>query len=237
MDTMTGIRGSGGGALTLPEASEQLRHLGFLLISPFLERSGEANLLVALRERPTQEHFDPEVVRFWRTGEDHRGHADELTIASPMPYQHAFTWGKLELTDRFGIENDFVSLGGTVTADRTPQGVIAIFHSPGPILRMGGHSQAVDRVALEMGAFFGRIMVPIDFQPGAEEEISSASPLERYAAFVAFEHDRYAAFEALRDEHPRQAEILREEAQRLRREHPDDWLAGERLLDRIGLRV
>lgn len=223
------------GAISVPEAAERLRHLGFLLLSPFPDGAGDAHLLIALRDRPTQAHFDPELVRYWRTGEDRRGHIDELTLASRVPIHASFSWGKIEVIDRFGIENNFVSLGGSLEAEEVGDGTVAVFSSPGPILRMGGHSQAVDRVALELGAFFGRMMVPIDFLPGAEAEISAASPLERYAAFVAFEHTRYAAYEALRDEHPRQAEILREEAIRLRRDHPDAWQAGERLLDRMGL--
>ena len=51
-------------------------------------------------------------------------------------------------------------------------------------------------MALELGAFFGRMMVPIDFEPGVEQAISAATPLERYAAFVAFEQARYAGARA-----------------------------------------
>jgi hypothetical protein len=224
------------GPITPAQAAARLNHLGFLLISPFPGHSGDANLLVALRERPSREHFDPELIRFWRTGEDHRGHASELALTTTLPLRRPFSWGKLELADRFGVRNEFVSLGGTLTADRMPGGVAVVLESPVPILRMGGHSQAVDRIALELAAFFGRIMVPIDFQRGAEAEVSSASPLERYAAFIAFEHGRYAGHEELRTEHPRQSEVLYLEAERLRTTDPGSWAAGRRLLDDIGLR-
>jgi hypothetical protein len=224
------------GAITPAEAAARLKHLGFLLLSPFPGHSGEANLLIALRERPSRGHFDPELIRFWRTGEDHRGHAGELTLTSRLPIRRAFSWGKLEIADRFGVRNEFVSLGGTLTADRMAGGVAVVLQSPAPILRMGGHSQAVDRIALELAAFFGRIMVPIDFQHGAESEISAASPLERYSAFIAFERARYASHEELRVEHPRQSAVLHLEAERLRRTEPASWAAGRRLLEDIGLR-
>jgi hypothetical protein len=192
--------------------------------------------LVALRSRPTLEHFDPEMVRFWRTGEDRRGHPLELTLDSRTPMRAEFSWGRVEVIDRLGIENAFATLGGAVSLDQSGPGMaVALFTSPGPILRLGGHSQDVDEVASELGAFFARIMVPIDFEPGVEEAISAAAPLERYAAFIAFEHDRYAAHAAVRQEQPATASVIAAEAHRLATEEPASWEAGSRLLSRMGL--
>ena len=101
---------------------------------------------------------------------------------------------------------------------------------------MGGHSQADDLVALEMGAFFARIMVPIDFNPAAEPALSTADPLTRYAAFVAFQRERYLGHLLLRKEHPRESAILWEEAERLRKAHPQAWEQGRRLLEVLALR-
>ncbi len=226
-------RGAGSG---IAEAAEQLRHLGFLLVSPYPARAGESGLLVALRDRPTLEHFDPELVRFWRTGEDRRGHPAEVTRDSSMPMRSGFTWGHITVLDRYAIENQFATLGGEVIAEETaPDTTVAVFSSPGPILRLGGHSQDVDRVAPELGAFFGRMMVPIDFEPGVEQAISVASPLERYAAFVAFEHARYAVHPALREDAPATAAVLAAEARRLARDEPAAWEGGHRLARRMGL--
>lgn len=217
------------------DAAERIAHLGFLLESPFPEGPGAARLLVAFRPQPTLEHFDPEVVRFWRTGEDRRGHQAELTIAS-RPSQLEFSWGRLEVIDRFGIENDFATLGGDLTVRQVGrQMTVAIFATPGPILRLGGHSQDVDRVALELGAFFGRIMVPIDFEPGVEEAISSATPTERYAAFVLYEQARYAGHLALREAQPAVASLIAAEAHRLSASEPEVREAGRLLLVRMGL--
>jgi hypothetical protein len=217
-------------------AARHLAHLGFLLESPFPDRLGEGRLLVALRDAPTLAHFDPEVVRFWRTGDDRRGHATELTLESRSPARAPFSWGRLEVIDRLGIENSFATLGGVVTLDRVDRHMsVAVFSSPGPILRLGGHSQDVDRVALELGAFFGRIMVPIDFEPGVEEAISAASPLERFAAFIAFEQARYAAHAALREEQPATASAIAGEAHRLATRHAESWESGRQLLARMGL--
>jgi hypothetical protein len=218
----------------LADALGQMEHLGFLLTSPFPGPGGESRLVVTMRAHPTLAHFDPEMVGYWRTDEDGRGLPSELSLGS-QPVDRDFSWGKIEVIDRFGIENDFVSLGGHLVAGMVDDVMVADFSSPAPILRMGGHSQAVDRIALELGAFFGRMMVPIDFQPGIEAAISAATPLQRYAAFVAYEQRRYVAYAVLREEHPAQARILAEEATRLRTEHPADWTAGHSLLDRLGL--
>ena len=222
--------------LGIAEAAAQLRHLGFLLVSPYPARAGESRLLVALRDRPTLEHFDPELVRFWRTGEDRRGHPAGLTRDLSVPMRSGFSWGHITVLDRYAVENEFATLGGDVVAEETaPDTTVAVFSSPGPILRLGGHSQDVDRVALELGAFFGRMMVPIDFEPGVEQAVSAASPLERYAAFVAFEHARYAAHPVLRDDAAAMAAILVAEARRLASDEPAAWEGGHRLARRMGL--
>ena len=218
------------------DAARQLAHLGFLLETPPHGHPGEARLLVAFRPRPTLAHFDPEVVTFWRTGTDRRGHPTELTIASRTPMRAEFSWGPVTVVDRLGIENAFATLGGTLSLDAADIDlVVAVFASPGPILRLGGHSQDVDQAALELGAFFGRMMVPIDFEPGVEEAISAATPLERYAAFVAFESARYARHGALREEQPAIASAMAVEARRLAGEDPENWRAGAALLTRMGL--
>ena len=224
----------------LPEvaaAAHELKHLGFLLISPFPPGTAPSRLLVSIRSQPTQEHFDTEVIRYWETGQDHRGHPQQLDLGSRLPLTHTFSWGKIELVDRFGVENDFVTLGGDLSADRVADDeIVAVLSSSAPILRMGGHSQADDLVALELAAFFARIMVPIDFNPGAEQALAAADPLTRYAAFVAFQRQRYVGHLLLRDEHPRESEILWEEAERLRLQRPAAWERGRALLDELGLR-
>jgi hypothetical protein len=218
------------------EAARHLAHLGFLLETPPHGLPGEARLLVAFRARPTLEHFDPELVRFWRTGEDRRGHLTELTIESRTPLHAEFSWGRIEVIDRLGIENAFATLGGEVSLNAVGRGQsVAVFSSPGPILRLGGHSQDVDQAALELGAFFARIMVPIDFEPGIEQAISVATPMARYASFVAFEDARYTEHAALRREQPAIATAIAAEARRLQADDPATWSAGAELLVKMGL--
>lgn len=219
----------------LREAPDRLRDLGFRLESSW-SSPGPSRLLVAIRDQPTRRHFDPEMVLFWTSGSEGRGHRAELDGGSKTPYRSGFSWGPIMLLDRFGVRNEFVTLGGEVSAERTDPGTTTIvFRSPGPILSLGGHSQRTDRIALEVGAFFGRMMVPIDFEPGMEQAICDATPIARYAAFIQYEMERFGRHRALREEHPDQATIVAGEARRLEAMEPAGWEAGRDLLERMRL--
>ena len=221
----------------LVEAARRLADFGFWLDSPFPSDAGDSRLFVALRDRPTLRHFDPVQVMYWETGEAGRGVPAELVRGTSLPYSHEFSWGKITLVDRLAVRNEFMTLGGMLVAVETaPDTTTVVFRSPGPVLRLGGHSQRADLVATDLGAFIGRMMVPIDFEPGMEQAISSADPMVRYCAFVAYEGQRFGLHPLLREEHPRHASIIVLESRRLERDDPYAWVAGERLLRRLGLR-
>ena len=96
-------------------------------------------------------------------------------------------------------------------------------------MRSTGHSQSVEPLTGEVGAFFARMKVPIDFQPGVEERIAAMSPRALHGAMVATLQRRYARTEALREAHPAIAAWASREVRRMREEHPADWEAGEQL--------
>ncbi len=209
--------------------------LGFLVRRDIPTAGHDALLVVALRAAPTERHFDPELILYWRTGAKARGGRAELTHASTMPRLTDYSWGPIEIIDRFGISNTFVSFGGSLTAEGDAAGtVIAAFRSRGPILRRGGHSQRYDSIAAALGGFFGRLLVPIDFQPGAERLISEATPVTRYAAFLQHEVPRLK-IQLVREAYGADARLLQVEAERLRLRDPQAWEDGAALLARLGL--
>lgn len=214
----------------LRQAAERLARLGFVVVGgSHPEETGTAQLLVALRSQPTLEHFDPELVEHWvATGG--RGRTAEITRATPIPRHEPFSWGTIRAVDRVEASNSFLTFGGDVTvaaldADTT----IVVFESPAPIVRSTGHSQSVDPLTGEVGAFFARLKVPIDFQPGVEERIAALSPRALHGAMLTALQRRYARTEALREAHPGMAAMASREARRMRVEHPADWGAGEQL--------
>jgi hypothetical protein len=146
-----------------------------------------------------------------------------------MPRSEDFSWGLIRLVDRLGVSNEYLTFGGRLNAATFDDVVVAAFASPAPLLRRGGHSQGLDPGADAIGAFFGRIMVAVDYTPGFEAMFGQADPLTRYSAFVrdAEARRRTAGRARTDDEVPR---LIQGEAGRLRTSHPTSWEGGADLL-------
>jgi len=217
-------------------AAELLANLGFTLINGDRPASpGGANLLVALRDRPTLRHFDPEIVFHWALVEG-RGRVVQIDRTTPVRPEARFAWGRVRIVDRLGEMNQWIAFGGIVrVADVDPSTRLVGFNSPAPILRWAGHSQGLDRLTAAVGAFFGRLMVPIDFEPGAEERVGRSDPLVLYAAFLqdALERRVPEAAEQIGDAET--ATWIRFEARRLYTAAPRIWEAAAQLRREIGL--
>lgn len=212
-----------------PVAARLLADLGFLDAPDLPDRPGHAYLLVAIRDQPTLRHFDPEVASFWVTELGH-GSRIELDRTTPMPVERDFSWGTITITDRLKVSNEYLTFGGQLRAARVGDASILVFESPAPLVARGGHSQSWDMGADSMAAFFGRLMVAVDFAPGFEAQVAAAEPLVRYAAFVDDTAARYRASQRLREDDPRLWRLLRSEASRLQAHEPTAWADGQTLL-------
>ncbi len=210
-------------------ASALLANWGFLAEPDLPDCPGPAWLLVAIRAVPTLRHFDPELVEFW-VSEQGRGRHASITYATPMPLERPFSWGLIRVVDRLKVSNEYLTFGGNLVADTVEDVVVAAFTSPAPLLRRGGHSQVWDPPAEWLGAFFGRLLVAVDYEPGFEALVAAAEPLARYAAFVADCTARYRASIFRRLDQPAMWALSEAEERRLQREHPEAWAAGDQLL-------
>ena len=215
-------------AVPLDEAKRRLAVWGFQAHADLPDGPGPAFLLVALRPTPTLLHYDPDAVEYWAT-EQGRGARRLLSRTTPMPLTASFSWGPIRLIDRLGVTNDYLTFGGRLDAAEVEDVVVAAFASPAPILRRGGHSQGWDKGADAVGAFFGRLMVQVDFTPGFESRLAEASPLTRYAAFVRDERERCARANGSGSHDDELRHLMAAEAARLQTTAPDDWNAGGRL--------
>lgn len=212
--------------------------LGFLVRWDVPARDRDAVLVVALRETPTERHYDPERIVIWRTGPDRRGVRAELAFTNPMPLRMTFSWGPIEIIDRLGVANAFVSFGGHLVGERVRPGTAVVtLRSDAPILRRGGHSQRYDRIAAEITAFFGRLRAAIDARPALEALLASATPLERYAAFLRHDGARLASSELVREHYGPDARLVRAEGERIRSQEPQAWAGGGRLLAEVGAAI
>ena len=162
--------------------------------------------------------------------EQDRGRHATITHETPMPLERPFSWGLIRIVDRLKVSNEYLTFGGTLVADAVDDAVVAVFTSPAPLLRRGGHSQVWDPPAEWLGAFFGRLLVAVDYEPGFEALVAAAEPLARYAAFVADCTARYRASIFRRLDQPAMWALSEAEERRLQREHPEAWAAGDQLL-------
>lgn len=210
-------------------AAAQLAGWGFVAHADLPDGSGDAYLLVALRDRPTLRHFDPETVDLWVT---RGGRGVPLQVIRSTPeLDLAYSWGTVAIVDRLGISNEYVTFGGRLATSRLDGMTVVTLVSPAPILRRGGHSQGWDEAAVDLAAFFGRVMIAVDYKPGFEARMSAADPIARYAAFIEDSVRRYEAAPALRLDHGALWTLLRSEASRLEKTHPDAWAAGGALVE------
>jgi hypothetical protein len=219
-----------------PAAGRLLVNLGFSLVNSDRPGApGGSNLLVAMRDRPTLRHFDPELLSFW-VARDGRGRIATFDRGDAVPVALDVSWGSVRVIDRLAVENRFLTFGGVLRAAVIDGSEVVIaLRSAGPIVRWGGHSQGADPLAGEIGAFFGRLMVPVDFEPGAEAELAATAPAVLYAAFVRSTHDRHVASSAFRrTESPLEGWLVAEST-RLAASDPEGWAAAPGLLVDLGL--
>ncbi|MGC8633137.1 MAG: hypothetical protein ACP5VP_00460 [Candidatus Limnocylindrales bacterium] len=225
--------------LPFDRAATLVAQLGFVLVRD--EQLGDAgapagsHLVVALRDQPTLAHFDPERMTWYVTVAG-KGQEVEYYRSRALPERTDVAWGPVHVFDRLEVQNTFVTFGGTLrVAQADPQTTLVVLDSPVPILRWSGHSQDVDPVAPEVAAFFARLLVPIDFTPGAEAKIAGVAPTALYAAFVADLWSRCQAAPLLRESRPGLWNWVAHEAHRFQAARPADWETGRQLLRDLDL--
>lgn len=220
-------------------ATHLLDRLGFVLINAeHPDAPAGCHLLVALRDAPTLEHFDPESMAFYAPGRDGRVEVstfDRGGVAGLGSMARTVLWGHVHVVDRLGVENRFLSFGGQLrVADVDSSLTVLDLVSPGPVVRWGGHSQGTDWLAAAIGAFFGRLIVVVDFRRGAEARLAATPPLVLYAAFLAQEVPRREEIVRRHGLRHGTAQWIRDEAARLRTADVGTWDAGQALLAELG---
>ena len=203
-------------------AAARLERLGFLAVADLPDRPGPGLLLIAIRDRPTLRHYDPERVELW-VADGPRGVRRTIDRSTPIPFATDFEWGLIRIEDRLHVTNEYLAFGGHVDVDRVDDAILVRFVSPAPILRRGGHSQGIDDGAETLGGWFGRLRSAIDLAPSIEPRLTAAEPLAVYAAFLEDTNHQLNANPTIRSVYRDLACLLRAEAVRLREERPDVW--------------
>lgn len=217
------------GVISPEEAASVMGDLGFLVVPGVPGQASTAYLLVAIRRHPTLAHYDPESVLYWT----HAGLHDAPACfdkAVPLPLDLPFSWGTLRVTDRLGVANEYLTFGGRLAAAQVDGARIAVFATPAPMIRRGGHSQGWDPGSAHLAAYFGRLRACLGRDPDLDARVTDMTPLARYSAYLAGAISGFAEAPALSIDRHAELHHLRSEADRLHRSHPDDWTVGQRLL-------
>jgi hypothetical protein len=190
-------------------------------------------VMAVLRSVPTLGHFDPEVASFW-VNDEGCGKLESVDRETGTPLSRDFSWGRIQLLDRFGVRNSFVSFGGALDVERIgPDALLLIFRSRAPILRLRSHSQRADDGADEVMAFFGRIVPRLWASPDLERLISASAADDLYAAFLLHRKHRLGASARLRDATVGNARAFSPELDVLALHRPQAVAGGRKLLQAL----
>jgi hypothetical protein len=211
---------------------ELLDELGFLHVPGAFGSAATSYLFVALRPRPTLQHFDPERVDYWVSS---AGHGQPAEIAWPGREATVgdYSWGIIRVVDRVNETNEFASFGGSLLVARLAEVKTCVFSSEAPILACGGHSQAWQPGGREVAAFIARLRAAADPRGTLEAELCDLSPVARYAAFVHDGLERVSRSGPNSDWPVQTRSALERERSRLRADQAREWAAGVNLAERL----
>jgi hypothetical protein len=192
--------------------------------------SGPTYVLVTLRAATGIRDGDAEMIEFWVAAAGRRERRT-LTMSTPMPFTHEFTWGVVRMFDGRHGPSEYLTFGGRLDAVSVDDAVLGVLTSPTPLLRrQRAGIVCVDPGAEAVRAFLGRLRLAGEGRPGIRRLLASASPTTRYAAFLGRAIDRRPDERLRSADEARVDHLLRREARRVRAESPADWAAGRRLL-------
>ena len=223
------------GKLSFEEAGALIASWGFLALRGALpDKPGQSHLVLAFREHPEETHYDPEQATYWR-GIAGRGESWAIARHERPFAARPFAWGEVRVRDRFGVANAWVTFGGSLELGYLGGTArLAVFRSDAPILRAGGHSQAIDDLAPEVLVFFARLRARLYTDPHLEAEFTMAPPFAVEAAFLDYALRRYGTHLVAALE-PERLVLLRAEAARVARVDPAAWAYGVALVGRTDL--
>lgn len=193
---------------------QQMEHWGYYLLpKSHSESPGYTGLLVAIRETPTGEHFDPESIHL-RIIEDNKG-ADWDTFRLKLLFQKSkhIGLGQVSLRDRIDKRVKFFTFGGFLEATSIPGETVYSLRSPAPILDLNESPESVaEQLAFETEAMIAEQKARWGSnERGFSQRLAQISPLELYLAVLHAILQRYELSLALhRSFHQLYAALLEE---------------------------
>ena len=173
---------------------------------------GFGGLLVAIREQPTQMHFDPEMIEM-RFADQGDSAWTVLRLNTSVHGTRQVLAGRVMVCDRLEKRIPFFTFGATLTASYGPHEVIYAVRSPAPVLQIDeGFNGAANQLSTEAEVLIGlwqaqygrkeegvnRLLARLD--PCALYQMSLDRLMKRYAEQSGLRVTRYGTYVTLRDE-------------------------------------
>jgi hypothetical protein len=180
----------------------RMENQGYYLLPKFHPHSpGYTGLLVAIRERPTGMHFDPESIHLRLR--DIQGVASRLTLDLRTPFKHPrhICPGRVILRDRIDKRVEFFAFGGSLEAASVPGEMVYSLHSPAPILEITEPPESIpDQLAFETEAMIGELQARWGSNDrGFARRLAQVDPLQFYLASLHSIFLRYGQSQALQE--------------------------------------
>lgn len=184
----------------------------YLLPKTHPSSPGFGGLLVAIREQPTQMHFDPEMIEL-RYADQGDNTWTVLRMNTPVHGTRQILAGRVRVCDRLEKRIPFFTFGATLTASYDAREVIYALRSPAPVLQIDeGFNDAASQLSTEAEVLIGRwqaqygrkeegvnrLLAQLD--PCALYQMSLDRLMRRYAEQPGLRVTRYGTYVTLRDE-------------------------------------
>ena len=139
---------------------DRVKDSGYVELSrPHENSPGYLELVVAIRQTPTELHFDPEAIHLRLVYRDDTVRETTIMLTNPPLDVRQVCPGPVTLVDRIGKRIDFFVFGGQLKAFTRPHETICWLHSSAPILELTGQAQEnfSDQLVYETEALLARL--------------------------------------------------------------------------------
>ena len=201
----------------IQDVLQRMEDWGYLpLHKPHPHSPGHRQLLVALRRRPTEKHFDPYEVQLWLRNE--HGSAQHTALAldpllKPSSELKRVCPGYIIIRDRKEKRVAFFTFGGTMNVVFGSGEAVCSFRSPAPIIRVTEPPEdGPSRMAVEVETLMGETRA----RWGREDaeylrRLADVEPFQFYLAAVHSMRHHFEDHPALQEEDHELALLLRSE--------------------------
>ena len=164
---------------------------------------GHTGLLVAIRETPTEQHFDPELIHLRLGDKDSLARLVTLKLKSSFSRPRHICPGRVVLYDRIDKRVHFFTFGGSLETISAPDETVYFLHSPGPILEITGDLRSIpDQLAFEIEALLGECQAKWGSNDnGFACRLAQIDPCQFYLVSLQVILIRYQQHRALRRNH------------------------------------